>query len=39
MLNNKPVGLPFSLNGFDEANSAFSNNEAKRTSWWWRLWS
>jgi invasion protein IalB len=39
MLNNKPVGLPFSLNGFDEANSAFSNNEARRSSWWWRLWS
>jgi invasion protein IalB len=39
MLNNKPVGLPFSLNGFNEANDAFSNNEARRTSWWWRLWS
>ncbi len=39
MLNNKPVGLPFSLNGFDDANSAFSNNEARRSSWWWRLWS
>lgn len=38
-LNNKPIGLPFSLNGFDKANDAFSNNEAKRSSWWWRLWS
>ena len=39
MLNNKPIGLPFSLKGFDEANDAFSNNEARRSSWWGRLWS
>jgi len=39
MLNNKPIGLPFSLNGFNDANDAFSNNESRRTSWWGRLWS
>ena len=39
MLNNRPVGLPFSLNGFARADDAFTNFESRRNSWWWRLWS
>jgi invasion protein IalB len=38
-LDGKPVGLPFSLKGFKEANNAFASTEAKRRSWWRRLWS
>lgn len=35
----KAVGLPFSMKGYGEAYKAFLNNEAKRNSWWRRLWS
>ncbi|HEY0299691.1 MAG TPA: invasion associated locus B family protein [Rhizomicrobium sp.] len=38
-LDGKPVGLPFSLKGYKEALAAFNNAEAKRRSWWRRLWS
>lgn len=38
-LNNKPIGLSFSLSGFDAAYNAYSNAESKRHSWWWSLWS
>ncbi|HXC55427.1 MAG TPA: invasion associated locus B family protein [Rhizomicrobium sp.] len=38
-LDGKPVGLPFSLKGFVDASKAFESNEAKRRSWWRRLWS
>lgn len=38
-LNNKPIGLTFSLAGFDPAYAAYSDAEAKRHSWWWSLWS
>ena len=38
-LDGKPVGLPFSLKGFAEANNAFNSAEARRRSWWRRLWS
>jgi invasion protein IalB len=37
--NGKAVELPFSMNGYVEAYKAFLSNEAKRKSWWRRLWS
>jgi invasion protein IalB len=38
-LDGKPVGLGFSLKGYSDAMAAFNNAEAKRRSWWRRLWS
>ena len=38
-LDGKPVGLPFSSKGFSEASAAFDTAEARRHSWWRRLWS
>ncbi|HEY4940796.1 MAG TPA: invasion associated locus B family protein [Rhizomicrobium sp.] len=38
-LDGKPVGLPFSLKGYTDALRVFNNTEAKRHSWWRRLWS
>jgi len=38
-LDGKSVQLPFSTKGFADARKAFKNFEAKRSSWWWRLWS
>ena len=38
-LDAKPVGLPFSVKGFNEAAAAFDSAEARRRSWWRRLWS
>ena len=35
----KAVELPFSMKGYTEAYKAFLSNEAKRKSWWRRLWS
>ncbi len=35
----KAVELPFSMKGYLEAYKAFQSNEAKRKSWWRRLWS
>jgi len=35
----KPVDLPFSVKGIVDARRAFLNNDARRASWWWRLWS
>jgi invasion protein IalB len=37
--NGKAVELPFSMKGYVEAYKAFLSNEAKRKSWWRRLWS
>jgi invasion protein IalB len=37
--NGKAVELPFSMKGYVDARHAFLNNEAKRKSWWRRLWS
>lgn len=34
----KAVELPFSMKGFAEARKAFLNNDAKRASWWRRVW-
>lgn len=38
-LDGKSVALPFSTKGFAEARKAYKNFDAKRSSWWWRLWS
>ncbi len=38
-LDGKTVQLPFSTKGYAEARRAFKNFDAKRSSWWWRLWS
>ncbi len=38
-LDGKSVQLPFSSKGFAEARQAYKNFDAKRSSWWWRLWS
>jgi hypothetical protein len=38
-LDGKPVGLPFSVKGFNDASAAFDTAEARRHSWWRRLWS
>jgi invasion protein IalB len=38
-LDGKPVGLPFSVKGFNAAAAAFDSAEARRHSWWRRLWS
>jgi len=38
-LDGKTVQLPFSTKGFAEARKAYKSFDAKRSSWWWRLWS
>ena len=35
----KAVELPFSMKGYAVAYAAFLSSEAKRKSWWRRLWS
>jgi len=34
----KPLGIPLSLKGFADAQRAYRSNEAKRSSWFWRMW-
>jgi len=38
-LDGKTIELPFSTKGFTDARRAFVHFDAKRSSWWWRLWS
>lgn len=38
-LDGKTVSLPFSTKGFADARKAYKTFEAKRSSWFWRLWS
>jgi invasion protein IalB len=38
-LDRKVLPIDFSLAGFNEAMSNFNASEAKRKSWFWRLWS
>ena len=38
-LDGKPVAVPVSLKGFPKARSAYNSAEARRSSWFWRLWS
>jgi invasion protein IalB len=37
--NGKTVALPMSVKGYSEASKSLNNIEAKRHSWWRRLWS
>ena len=38
-LDGKPVSVPFSFKGYQTSLSAWKSAEAKRHSWFWRLWS
>ena len=38
-LDGKPAALAFSLKGYAAAHKAYVNDDAKRHSWWRRLWS
>jgi invasion protein IalB len=38
-LDGKPVSVPFSFKGYQRSLSAWNSAEAKRHSWFWRLWS
>ena len=35
----KPIAIPISLKGYAAAKRAFETGEAKRSSWFWRMWS
>jgi len=37
--DNKPIAIPLSLKGYGAAKSAYNRDEAKRSSWFWRMWS
>lgn len=37
--NGRSVSLPVSVKGYSEARKVFNNIEARRHSWWRRLWS
>ena len=38
-LDAKPVAIPISFKGYGDAMHAYRSAEAKRSSWFWRLWS
>lgn len=35
----KPIAIPISLKGYAAAKHAYESSEAKRSSWFWRMWS
>jgi invasion protein IalB len=35
----KPIAVPLSLKGYAAAKRAYNSSEAKRSSWFWRMWS
>jgi invasion protein IalB len=35
--DNKPVAIPVSLTGYNDAQRAYRRDEAKRASWYWRM--
>jgi invasion protein IalB len=37
--NGKSAAIPMSIKGYAEASKAFNKIEARRHSWWRRLWS
>ena len=37
--NGNPINIPVSVQGYGPASKTLKNNEAKRHSWWRRLWS
>jgi len=38
-LDGKPVSVPMSFKGYQQSMSAWKGSEARRSSWFWRLWS
>ena len=38
-LDGKPIAVPVSLKGYNDAHRAYASAESKRASWFWRLWS
>ena len=38
-LDGKPVSVPMSIKGYQQSLSAWKSAEARRNSWFWRLWS
>ena len=38
-LDGKPVSVPMSFKGYNKSYSAWKSAEARRHSWFWRLWS
>ena len=38
-LDGKPVSVPMSFKGYDKSMSEWKSADAKRNSWFWRLWS
>ena len=38
-LDGKPVSVPMSFKGYQKSVSAWKSADAKRNSWFWRLWS
>jgi invasion protein IalB len=38
-LDGKPVSVPMSFKGYPKSLSAWKSSDAKRNSWFWRLWS
>jgi invasion protein IalB len=38
-LDGKPVSVPMSFKGYSKSYSAWKSAEARRHSWFWRLWS
>jgi invasion protein IalB len=37
--DSKPIAIPISLKGYAAAKHAYESGEAKRGSWFWRMWS
>ena len=37
--DDKPIAIPLSLKGYGDAKRAYNSGEAKRASWFWRMWS
>ena len=35
--DNKPIAIPVSLTGYNDAQRAYRRDEAKRASWYWRM--
>ena len=38
-LDGKPVSVPISFKGYQQSMSSWKSQEARRGSWFWRLWS
>ena len=39
LASDKPIAIPLSLKGYSAAKRVYENGEAKRSSWFWRMWS